>query len=223
MMFSLNSPPESICLLRLSAIGDVTHVLPIVHTLKKTWPDTKLTWVIGKTEHKLVGHLPDVEFVVFDKSQGKEAYRNLKTKLNGRQFDVLLHMQVAMRANWASRQIKAKLKIGFDRARSKDFHGFFIDKRIAPNEEQHVIDGFFSFLEVLGIEEKEYNWSLPIPEEAEAFAEKHIQTDKPVMVISPCSSHEVKKLGTRSLWLGGQLQRQEVGVPHSALRWPHRD
>ena len=40
--------PRSLCLLRLSALGDVTHVLPLLHTLRKAWPDVAITWVIGK-------------------------------------------------------------------------------------------------------------------------------------------------------------------------------
>ncbi|MEM7282989.1 MAG: glycosyltransferase family 9 protein, partial [Pseudomonadota bacterium] len=176
----------------MSAIGDVTHVLPVVHTLRKTFPTTKLTWVIGKVEHKLVGHLPDVEFIVFDKSQGRSAYKKLKQDLNDRLFDVLLHMQVAMRANWASHQIRAKIKVGFDRKRSKDFHGFFLNNRIPPAKEQHQVDAFMSFLDVFGIEEKLYEWTLPIPDEAMEFANKHITTDKPLMVISPCSSHTLR-------------------------------
>src|SRR5690606_17593169 len=47
------SPPASICLLRLSALGDVTHVLPLVHTLRDAWPDVALTWVIGQAEQRL--------------------------------------------------------------------------------------------------------------------------------------------------------------------------
>ena len=221
-MFNLTNPPASICILRLSAIGDATHVLPIIHTLKKTWPDTKLTWVIGKVEHKLVGHLGGVEFIIFDKSQGRKAYQQLKEGFKDREFDVLLHMQVAMRANLASRHIKAKVKIGYDKARSKDLHGFFIDQRIPATPEQHVVDAFHSFLDVLGISEKTFIWKLPIPEEAQAFANKHLTTDKPIAVISPCSSHKlrnwmperygtvanycVKRLGYHVVLCGGPTQ-----------------
>jgi len=45
---------KSICILRLSAIGDVTHVLPVIATLQKAYPEAKITWVIGKFEYKTV-------------------------------------------------------------------------------------------------------------------------------------------------------------------------
>ncbi len=58
-------------MLRLSALGDVCHVLPVVRTLQDAWPDARFTWIIGKLEHRLLGHPPDIEFVVFDKKAGR--------------------------------------------------------------------------------------------------------------------------------------------------------
>ena len=59
---SLQPPPApgSLCLLRLSALGDVTHVLPLVHTLRNAWPGIRLTWVIGRGEHRLLAGLSGV-------------------------------------------------------------------------------------------------------------------------------------------------------------------
>ena len=50
---------ESLCLLRLSALGDVTHVLPLLHTLRGAWPEVAVTWVIGKGERRLLVEMPD--------------------------------------------------------------------------------------------------------------------------------------------------------------------
>ena len=47
------SPPDSICLLRTSAIGDVTHVVPLMRTLQAAWPQARLTWIVGKLAREL--------------------------------------------------------------------------------------------------------------------------------------------------------------------------
>ena len=104
-------PLESVCVLRLSALGDVCHALTIVRTIQDAWPRTRITWLIGRLEHKLLGHLPDVEFVLFDKKTGSVAYRELRTRLAGRRFDALLHMQLALRASLAAACVPAR-KIG---------------------------------------------------------------------------------------------------------------
>jgi len=118
---SSSAPPAALCLLRTSAIGDVTHVVPLVRTLQRHWPETAITWLIGTLEHKLIGDLEGVEFIVFDKrKKGRAARAAVREALGGRRFDALLHMQVAWRANLLSRVVDAPLRIGYDRARSKD-------------------------------------------------------------------------------------------------------
>ncbi|MBC9867211.1 MAG: ADP-heptose--LPS heptosyltransferase [Opitutae bacterium] len=184
--------PESLCILRLSALGDVTHVLPVVHTLQKHWPETRITWIIGRFAHKLVGDLPGVEFVVFDKNKHLRAYGEVRKGLAGRRFDVLLCMQVALRANLIIPLVSARRKIGFDRARAKDGHSLFIGESIPSRKGQHVVDAFFSFLETAGLPEKQLDWSVPIPESGEIFARRHIGSEGQVVIISPCASHPLR-------------------------------
>lgn len=184
--------PKSLCILRLSAIGDVTHVLPVIHTLRQHAPDCQITWVIGKLEHKLLKGLPGVRFIVFDKSAGLRAYRQLRGDLNGERFDVLLHMQVALRANLAAALIRADLKIGYDRARSKDLHGLFINRRIEAISGQHVLDALHSFLGPIGLPAAvdQPVWELPLSDSDRAFAEDHVDSRRLSLCISPVSSHQ---------------------------------
>lgn len=183
---------KSICILRLSAIGDVTHVIPVVLSLQEQLPGVKITWVIGKIEAKLVGDLPGVEYIIFDKKSGREGYSQLRRQMKGRKFDALLHMQVAFRANLAAACIPAKLKIGYDKARSKDLHSLFINRRIAPAAQQHVRDCLASFLEPLGLKAAPPRWQIPLSESDHEFARAHLATDRKNLVISPCASHTLR-------------------------------
>jgi len=191
-VFSPNSPPESLCLLRTSALGDVTHVVPLVRTLQRLLPQTRLTWIIGKLEQRLVGDIESVEYIVFDKGKGMAAYRQVREHLSGRRFDALLHMQVALRANLLSTLVRAPLRIGYDHARSKDLHGLFINCRIPGRSGEHVLDAIASFVEPLGLKQTQVHWDIPIPPEAEDFARRHIAGDRPTLLVSPCSSHEAR-------------------------------
>ena len=73
--------PEKVCLLRLSAIGDTCHVVPLLRTLQTAWPRTRFTWVIGKLEAKLMSLIPDVELITVDKGAGLSAYSRLRTEM----------------------------------------------------------------------------------------------------------------------------------------------
>lgn len=179
-----------LCILRLSAIGDVCHVVAMVESIQSNRPDIEITWIIGKIEHMLVGDLPRVNFVVFDKSKGKTAYFELRKAMQKQVFDVLFLMQVALRANIASVFIKAKTKIGFDKARSKELHSLFIDKTISPQIHPHVLEGFMAFATRIGIPlPTEPCWHIPIPQHSLDFAEKLIAQHGHFAVICPFASN----------------------------------
>lgn len=189
---SPTSPPATLCLLRTSALGDATHVVPLVRTLQAGFPQTRLTWIVGKLEHKLVGDIAGVEFVVFDKAAGLDGYRAVRQKLAGRRFDALLHMQVALRANLLSMAVRANRRIGYDRARSKDLHGAFVNERIPARGGEHVLDAIGSFAEPLGLEQVQVRWDIPVPEEARDWAAQQWNDSDRVLLISPCSSHALR-------------------------------
>ena len=184
------TPPQSICLLRLSALGDVTHVLPLVHRLRSAWPQVQLHWIIDKAGHKLLQGLPGVDFHVYDKASGLAGMRALRHEFPRAGFDALLQMQVAFRANLLSAFVPARRRIGYDRSRSKDLHGLFINERITDRPGIHVLDAIGSFCEPLGLNRGEAAWDLPVPDDAYEWAARQWPDDgSPVLMISPCSSH----------------------------------
>jgi heptosyltransferase I len=173
--------PQTLCLLRTSALGDATHVVPLVRTLQSAWPATQLTWLIGKLERKLVGDIPGVEFVTFDKSAGLAAYGGVRRALGARRFDALLHMQVALRANLLSLCVHADRRIGYDHARSKDLHGMFVREHIPARTGEHVLDAIGSFVEPLGLKQSTVRWNIPIRKKR-----VHGRLRNGPMMASPC-------------------------------------
>jgi len=191
-MLSLPQSPKKICILRLSALGDVTHALPVVREIQKQWPDAEITWVCGKFEYKLLRIIDSIHFVIFDKKNGLKAYLELWKELRGEEFDVLLHMQVAARANIASLGIKATVKLGWDKKRSRDLHHLFVNHNVEDAHQQHQVQGFLSFARALGLQAQEPNWKLPVTPNAQEFAEKYIDKNKQLLIISACSSHTLR-------------------------------
>ena len=178
------------CLLRLSALGDVTHVVPLVRTLQAARPQTPIHWIIDKVGHKLLDGLPGVVFHAYDKKTGMAGVKALRHQLPPGRFDALLQMQVAFRANLLSAFIPAERRIGYDRSRSKDLHGLFINERIPDRPGIHVLDAIGSFCEPLGLRQDTVSWDLAVPPAAFEWAAAQWEDDgRPVLMISPCSSH----------------------------------
>jgi heptosyltransferase I len=186
------STPQNICILRLSAIGDTCHVVPVLRTLQQAWPRSHFTWVIGALESRLMGAVPDVEFITVDKRASRVARRDLARRLRATQFDVLLHMQLALRASLIARQIRATVKLGFDRPRARELQWLFTNRRIAAHRREHVMDSFFGFAAALGVHERVLRWDVPVPEAAAARAAAVIPQGLRTLIISPCSSHTLR-------------------------------
>ncbi|QWT22314.1 glycosyltransferase family 9 protein [Bacillus sp. NP157] len=166
--------------------------MPLVRTLQAQAPGTRLTWLVGKLERKLVGDLPGVEFITFDKGKGHEGMREVRDALAGRRFDALLHMQVALRSNLLSLAVKADRRIGYDRARSKDLHGLFVNERIPARSGEHVLDAMASFIEPLGMQQTDVRWDIPIDDDAHAWAAEQLPGETPTLLVSPMSSHTLR-------------------------------
>lgn len=180
--------PKSICILRLSALGDVCHALPVVRTLQARWPHCLITWIIGKPERALIGDIPGIEFILFDKSMGWRAFAALRKSMAGRRFDVLLHMQTSARANLAALLVPARIKMGYDAARSREGHSWVVNRQIAPSAGGHQIDDMFGFAEALGVQERVLAWDIPVPSKARDFAEVELPGNQRTLAINVCSS-----------------------------------
>ena len=204
--------PGHLCVLRLSAIGDVCHTLAVVRSIQSHWPQTKITWIIGALEASLLADIPGIEFIIFDKKKGWAAFAALRRALHGRRFDALLDMQVALRASLASLLISSPLRIGFDRARAKDLQWLFTNHRIAAHPREHVLDGLFRFAQVLGVHEKTLRWDIPIPEAARTFAQQHLPGEQATLIISPCSSARLRN------WRNWSAQRYAQVVDYAVER-----
>ena len=196
-MLPLDKPPEHVCLLRLSAIGDTCNVVPVLRTLQRAWPTTRFTWIIGRIEARLMSLIPEVEFITVDKRDGLAGLRALRRTLGGRRFDVLLHLQSSLRASAVAAVIPARIKLGFDRERSREMQWLFTNARIATGGREHVLDGFRGFTRALGVPDFELRWDLPLPESALAYARALIPEERGngrpgTLVISACSSHAAR-------------------------------
>jgi len=219
----------------------VTHVVPLVRTLQKARPGVELHWVIDKAGHRLLEGLPGVAFHVYDKKSGLAGMRALRRELPATGFAALLQMQVAFRANVLSAFIPARRRIGYDRARSKDLHGLFINERIPDRPGIHVLDAIGSFCEPLGLKQTAVSWDLATPADAHDWARAQWDDDgRPVLMISPCSSHvrrnwhadryaaladHAAARGWRVVLCGGrsELERHTADAILAAMRAPALD
>jgi heptosyltransferase I len=176
--------PRSIAIVLLSAIGDVVHGMPVATSLKAAWPEARVTWIIQPLAHGLVEPHPDVdEFIVFDRSAGIKAFRDFRHATAGRSFDLVVALQVYLKAGLLTGMIRSPRKLGFDRRRARDFNWLFTTERIPPHAPQHVQDQYFEFLDHLGVAPVQ-EWKFGFTEaERRSQEEFFAELDRPALAV----------------------------------------
>lgn len=152
---------DRVCIVMMSAVGDAVHVLPVVNALKRHAPACHVTWVLQPGPATLVrGHPAVDDIILFDRARGLRAFMDVRRALAPRRFDVVIDLQVYLKAGIVTSFARAPVKLGFDRARARDMNWLFTTRRIPPHEQQHVQDQYFEFLTALGVPVGDVVWNL---------------------------------------------------------------
>jgi heptosyltransferase I len=150
-----------ICIVMMSAIGDAVHVLPVVTALKRHDPTSRITWILQPGPASLVRGHPDVdEILIFENARGWRGMLDLRAALGQREFDLVIDLQVYIKAGLVTSFTRAPVKLGFDRARARDMNWLFTTERIPPHASQHVQDQYLEFLAALRTPAEPLEWKL---------------------------------------------------------------
>src|SRR3990167_2629253 len=219
-MTELYSVPRSICLVRLSALGDVLMFVPLVRTLQRYLTGVRLTWVISPPAYELVRGMDGVRFIVIKKPQTIGDYWRFKKRMQGRSFDVLIAAQACYRANFLYPLIHAQRKIGYDWLRAKDLHRLFVHESILPGRD-HTLEGFLKFAEAIGVSKTDLRWDLPIDEADYQWVKDRlsvslntdncpIDSSRSILLINPAASKPERS------WL---VERYVAIIKEAQLHW----
>lgn len=157
-------PPRSVCIVRLSALGDVVQTLPLATALKRAWPELRLSWVTQPLPARILEGSSVVDEVIhFQRRRGVEAfreYRRFREVARNRRFDLALVPHVALKAGLLVRLLNSPIRLGFDRSRATDLQWLFTTHRIASGPRRHVVDEALEFARALGVEPGPVQWGL---------------------------------------------------------------
>lgn len=191
----IETPLNRVGVVMMSAVGDAVHVLPVISAIKRHRPECRITWVLQPAPATLVrGHPAVDEIVEFDRAQGWRAFGQVRRELAQRPQDVVLGLQVYLKAGIVTALTKAPIKLGFDRSRARDLNWLFTTHRIPPHPTgQHVQDQYFEFLQALGVPSDPVVWNLgPWDSEREAQRSFFSRLKRPAASIVVATSNPKK-------------------------------
>ncbi len=179
--------PSSVAIMLLSAIGDVVKGMPVATSLKRAWPDARVTWVVQPASVPLLEPHPHVdELLVFERRRGPRGlspFLEFRRRVAGRSFDLVLGLQVYAKAGILTALLPSPRKLGFDRRRARDLNWLVTTERIPARPTQHLQDQYFEFLDHLGVPVVK-EWIFPFTEsERAAQRDFFARIDRPVLAV----------------------------------------
>ncbi len=150
-------PPSNILIIKLSAIGDVVHALPVAFTLKKVYPNVHISWAVHQGASGLLSNHPMIDKVIVIPRHLKTYadFRNVVSSLRTRKYDFVLDLQGLSKSGLWSYLSKGKKRIGFKGKESREINWLFLNRRICPIG-PNIIDINLSLLTALGIPREEF-------------------------------------------------------------------
>ena len=162
----LPSEPR-VCIVLLSAVGDVVHALPVVNAIKRARPRARITWLLQEAGAALLeGHPAIDEILLFRRKAGLAGFVQMALQLRERPFDVVLDLQCYFKATVLTALCRAPAKVGLDPARAREFNWLVNNRHLPKQPINHVQEHFLEFLDYLQIPREPIDWSLgPWPTE----------------------------------------------------------
>lgn len=137
-----------ICIVKLSALGDVIHAMVVLQFIKEKIPNCKIDWVVEEGFKSILENSPHIDNILpinlkSLKSNKMNIFGQIKLLKNysKNDYDVLIDAQGLLKSSIASKIIGAKKIIGFSKDSIREtLSTLFYDETVSIGYEKNVID-----------------------------------------------------------------------------------
>ena len=220
---------SNILIVKLSAIGDVIHALPVAGALKQHFPQARITWVVEKPAYDLLTNNPHIdEIIIFDKPRFKSLAGSMRNaplfvrELRSRQFDLALDLQGLFKSAAIAYLSGAPRRYVYCNARE---YSHLLARRVCgPHTNGHIVEQYLDVVRELGAHVTGAEWAI-YPTEQEQQAAENVATTtglsfaKPYVVLAPGANWPNKRWPVNNFsrlvdWLAAQnIQAVIIGGP----------
>lgn len=175
---------KRVLIIRLSAIGDVIHALPLASALKDAYPHLEISWLVEEIPADVVSGNPDMErTIVVPRSRWKKGrmhspsvwkeYLEFLGLLRSHRFDLTIDLQGYAKSALFALATGAKYRVGWWRMRD----GANLVSRPLPRraESVHRVDWFLDVARALGVENPCVRSPIFIPDDARASVQEKLK------------------------------------------------
>lgn len=198
---------QRVLIIKMSALGDIIHALPVSAALKEAYPHLELSWAVEEAFLPLVAHNPYLHKVfTLPKMSGKrllsgKAWRECVKKLNvvrRENFEVTLDLQGLTKSATVAAWSGAQARLGYHWLRElAPFVETAVPQRV---ESVHIVDQYLDVAHFLGADPRKVQFPLTVPEEEDRAVvamlnAQGVDADAPFIAINPASAQRIKMWG----------------------------
>ena len=116
---------RKILLIKLSAVGDVIHTIPVLNKLRRRYPSAQIDWLVKPAMADLIRPHPAVNTVLLFEPTDKSSpmawsglgWAKLAAQIRSRRYDLVIDLQGQLRSALFAIASGAPVRVGFDRPR----------------------------------------------------------------------------------------------------------
>ncbi len=158
-----SAPSPRILIVRLSAIGDVIHTIPLLNALREGLPEASIAWVVQKPASVLLEGHPSLDELIETRRgflKSPREVRRLRCRLREKRYDVVIDAQGLTKSALLGWLSGAPRRIGYGGEWGREMSQWFYSERVSTSA-PHAIDRMLQLLAPLGIESPLVRFSIP--------------------------------------------------------------
>ena len=153
--------PASFLIVRLGALGDVVHAIPVVSALRDAYPSAAIGWLVQPRFAPLLHLVEGLDHVYpLERRTGTQAIRDVRRA----GYEVCLDLQGLLKSAAVARFSGARRVIGFSRPLLRESAASLAYSETGGDGTGHVIDKNLSLLTLVGVTTRERRFPLRVPE-----------------------------------------------------------
>lgn len=197
-----------ILIVKLSAIGDVVHSLPVLYALRDKFPSAHISWLVEEAASSLLHDHPLLDRLIVSRRKSwlkalghagnrKRAISEMKSfihELRDTEYDIVLDLHGLLKSGLLIFLVRGKRKIGY--ARGDEGSSIFLNEKITPYDiEKHAILRYMNLAIHLGAQPNGYYFPIPISSADKESIKRMLERERiegPFIAINPVAKWDSK-------------------------------
>lgn len=214
-----------VLIIKLSAMGDILHALPVSSALGEAYPHLEISWAVEEMFVPLLAGNPYVRHVIpLPKLRGsrlrsaafRRDYFHRLRDIRSQRFDLSLDLQGLTKSALIASASGARIKLGYHWLREA---ARFVERPVPRRPESiHIVEQYLDVARFLGAEPKRVTFPLAIPPEEEAaveamLCEGGVAPGTPFVSVNPAAGHPLKQWGVENYAALMDAIHDRLGLP----------